>query len=185
MSRLLEEMNTMKNTIVLLAVAASSLLQLACAPSQTEPPLDEITAAEAPAPTLPRSISPDPRETHFSELTMLTDGGENAEAYFSFGSDKLIFQSTRESYGCDQIFTMNIDGSELQLASTGLGRTTCAYYYPNDDWILYASTHEGDPACPPTPDHSRGYVWPLYDTYDLSGLGNTNNQLIAPRDTPP
>ncbi len=98
---------------------------------------------------------------------MLTDGGENAEAYFAFGSDKLIFQSTRPPYACDQIFTMNLDGSDQRLVSTGTGRTTCAYYYPEDDWIIYASTHEGGEACPPNPDHSRGYVWPIYPDYDL------------------
>jgi Tol biopolymer transport system component len=112
-------------------------------------------------------IAPDPQEIHFSELKMLTDGGENAEAYFAFGSSKLIFQSTREPYACDQIFTMNLDGSDQQMVSTGAGRTTCAYYYPEDDWIVYASTHEGGETCPPTPDHSRGYVWPLYPEYDL------------------
>jgi Tol biopolymer transport system component len=112
-------------------------------------------------------IQPDPREVHFSELVMLTDGGENAEAYFAFGSDRLIFQSTRDPYGCDQIFTMKLDGSEQKLVSTGTGRTTCAYFLPGDDRIVYASTHEGGPDCPPVPDHSRGYVWPIYPEYEI------------------
>ena len=45
-------------------------------------------------------------EKHFAKLWQLTFGGENAEAYWSFGGDRLIFQSTRPPYGCDQIFTM-------------------------------------------------------------------------------
>jgi len=62
--------------------------------------------------------------------------GENAEAYFSFAGDELIFQSTRPPHGCDQIFVLDIDTAESTLASTGTGRTTCAYFLPNDEWIV-------------------------------------------------
>lgn len=51
-------------------------------------------------------------------------GGENAEAYFSSDGKQLIFQSKREPYKCDQIFTMNIDGSNVRRVSNGEGRTT-------------------------------------------------------------
>ena len=51
--------------------------------------------------------------------------------------------------------------------STGAGRTTCSYYYPGGDRILYATTHHWDPACPPSPDMSQGYVWALYPTFDI------------------
>ncbi len=145
-------------------VIALSVLVFGCAKSEPVPsPGPEVAETTKVGST----IQPEAREIHFGELTMLTDGGENAEAYFSFASDKLIFQSTREPHACDQIFTMNLDGSDQQLVSTGTGRTTCAYYYPEDDWVVYASTHEGSAVCPPTPDHSRGYVWPIYPDYDL------------------
>jgi Tol biopolymer transport system component len=98
---------------------------------------------------------------------MLTDGGENAEAYFSFDGGTLVFQSTRPPYGCDQIFTLGVEGGDARLVSTGTGRTTCAYLYPDGEHVLYASTHQGDEACPPVPDHSQGYVWPLYPDYDI------------------
>jgi Tol biopolymer transport system component len=61
---------------------------------------------------------------------------------------------------------MNLDGSDLRRISSGSGRTTCAYYYPGRDRVLYASTHHTGAACPPPPDMSRGYVWALYD-YDI------------------
>jgi Tol biopolymer transport system component len=108
-----------------------------------------------------------PRETHFGSLTQLTFGGENAEAYFSFDGARLIFQSTRDGRQCDQIYSMKIDGTDLRLVSTGKGRTTCAYYYPDGRSILYASTHDGGPDCPPKPSFAKGYVWPVYDTYDI------------------
>jgi Tol biopolymer transport system component len=98
---------------------------------------------------------------------MLTNGGENAEAYFSFDGSKIIFQTTRELYECDQIFIMNIDGSNPHLVSTGKGRTTCSYFYPDNKHILYSSTHLGGDMCPDKPDYSKGYVWALYNDYDI------------------
>lgn len=106
-------------------------------------------------------------EKHFKNIKMLTNAGENAEAYFSFDGKKLVYQATIDSMECDQIFTMNIDGTERQLVSTGKGRTTCAYYYPDGEKILYASTHLSDPKCPAPPDRSKGYVWKLYETFDI------------------
>ncbi len=117
--------------------------------------------------SLPRVLDADPGEVHFGELRMLTDGGENAEAYFSFAGDQLIFQSTRPPYDCDQIFIMDLETAETDLASTGTGRTTCAYFLPGDESIVYASTHLANPVCPPPPDMSRGYVWPIDPGYDI------------------
>ncbi len=106
-------------------------------------------------------------EKHLKNIRMLTNGGENAEAYLSFDEKKLIFQSTVNDLKCDQIFTMNTDGSEKKLVSTGKGRTTCSYFLPGDSTILYASTHLTDSECPPPPDRSKGYVWKLYDSFDI------------------
>jgi len=106
-------------------------------------------------------------ENHFKNIKMLTTEGENAEAYFSFDGRKLVFQATFDSMECDQIFTMDIDGTDRKLVSTGNGRTTCAYFYPDGKSILYASTHLADEKCPPPPDRSKGYVWKLYETFDI------------------
>jgi Tol biopolymer transport system component len=108
-----------------------------------------------------------PEEKNFANLKQLTFGGENAEAYFSSDGRKLIFQATREGRQCDQIYTMNIDGSGTRMISSGNGRTTCAYYFPNLSRVLYSSTHLGGTECPPRPDFSKGYVWAIYPTYDI------------------
>ncbi len=107
------------------------------------------------------------KEVHLSNVRQLTDGGENAEAYFSFDGADLIFQSTRDSGQCDQIYSMKTDGSGVRRISNGEGRTTCSFFYPDRRRVLYASTHLGGKACPPKPDFSRGYVWPVYDSYDI------------------
>ena len=112
-------------------------------------------------------LEPLPGEKHLTNLRQLTSGGENAEAYFSFDGTKLIFQSTRPPYGCDQIFTMSLDGTGLARVSTGKGRATCGYFLRGDRRILFASTHEAAAECPPKADMSRGYVWALYEGYDI------------------
>jgi TolB protein len=106
-------------------------------------------------------------EKHLRNVRQLTFGGSNAEAYFSADGKKLIFQSTRDNLQCDQIFTMNADGTDQKMVSTGKGRTTCSYIFPHKDKILYSSTHLAGTACPPRPDFSKGYVWAVYPGFDI------------------
>ncbi|UCF66706.1 MAG: PD40 domain-containing protein [Acidobacteriota bacterium] len=147
----------------LLIVAA--VLSAGCGKQEHHPgePAETTDARES----LPRSYDPEPQEKHFSELSMLTDGGDNAEAYFSFDSSRLVFQTTRPPYECDQIMILDPPTAELRLVSTGLGRTTCGYFLPGDREIVYSSTHLGDTACPPPADRSRGYAWAVYDSYEV------------------
>lgn len=105
--------------------------------------------------------------SHITNLKQLTNGGQNAEAYWSPNGKRIVFQSTRDKYECDQIFLMNADGSDQHLVSTGKGRTTCGYFLPDNKHIVYASTHQSADACPPAPDRSKGYVWAVYPTYDI------------------
>jgi Tol biopolymer transport system component len=118
-----------------------------------------------------------PGETRIRNLRMLTFEGENAEAYFSSDGTQLIFQRTNPPEAeCDQIFIMDTDGGNRRLVSTGLGRTTCAYFFPEGDRIVYASTHASSPGCPAPPDYSRGYVWALYD-FDIYAGAPDRSQL--------
>jgi Tol biopolymer transport system component len=105
--------------------------------------------------------------THLTNIRQLTFGGQNAEAYWSPDGKRLIFQSTRPPYSCDQMFIMNSDGSDLHLVSTGKGRTTCGYFLADGKHIVYASTHEAADACPTPPDRSKGYVWGVFPGYDI------------------
>ena len=130
----------------------------------------------------PESTDPDllqPGETRLGAIRQLTFEGENAESYWAFDGTSLIFQSTpTPGEGCDQIFTLDPATGARHLVSTGLGRTTCAYYYPSGDRILYSSTHHHDPACPTPPDRSRGYVWALYPTFDIFAAGADGSNLV-------
>lgn len=106
-------------------------------------------------------------EKRLSNIKQLTFGGENAEAYFSSDGKKLVFQSKRDGAGCDQLYTMNIDGKNLKKVSNGKGRVTCGYFHRGGKKIVYSSTHEANASCPAVPDRSRGYIWPVYPTYDI------------------
>lgn len=115
-------------------------------------------------------------EPYLKNITQLTFGGDNAEAYFSTDDSKLIFQSNYENWGvsCDQIFLLDLndrtaDSGQYPMVSTGLGRTTCAFFLPGDSTFLYASTHLGGTECPAEPARREDgkYVWPIYPDYDI------------------
>jgi TolB protein len=115
-------------------------------------------------------------EKHLRNIKQLTFGGNNAEAYWSFNSKQLVFQSDWDKInhqGCDQIFKLNVDGSFLEngktymLLSTGKGRTTCSYFL-KDGKVIYASTHAAGEKCPEHEMFSGGrYVWPIFKSYDI------------------
>lgn len=130
-----------------------------------------------------------PEETHFKSIKQITFGGDNAEAYWSFDDKQLIFQSNNKAWnvGCDQMFLMNADETFKDkippMISTGLGRTTCAYFLPDNKSFVYGSTHLGGDECPPAPLRREGkYVWPIYPSYDIFVAdleGNITAQLTT------
>lgn len=117
-----------------------------------------------------------PDETHLKNVQQLTFGGDNAEAYWSFDGKYLVFQRTnpKEGINCDQIFMGKVprpgEPFTYKMISSGKGRTTCPFFTKDGKHIIYASTHLGSDACPPTPDRAKygnKYIWPLYDSYDI------------------
>ena len=110
----------------------------------------------------------DAREVHLRNVRKLTSTGSNAEAYWSNDGERIVFQSTRDGYPCDQLYTMNADGTDQKRVSTGKGRVTCGWFLPGDQKILYASTHGAGPDCPLAPPFTPGkYQWPVFQDYDL------------------
>jgi TolB protein len=111
------------------------------------------------------------QEKHLDNVRQLTNGGDNAEAYFSFDSKMITFQATNQAWNaaCDQIFYTPLENFSPKLVSTGTGRTTCSYFLPGDSTVLYASTHLANKECPPKPapraDHK--YVWAIYESFDI------------------
>ncbi|MDA9951963.1 hypothetical protein N9D46_00905 [Chitinophagales bacterium] len=150
-----------------LSLAIASLFMLACQ-STTTTALQQDSHTEENIDSLKYE-----EEVHLKNVRQLTFGGDNAEAYWSFDGQSLVFQRKHEPSGimCDQIFIGEIPAADeafdFKMVSTGKGRTTCSYYLHGDTTFIYASTHLSMDDCPPVPDKSKGYVWPLYPEFEI------------------
>ncbi len=141
------------------------------------------------------------QERHLTNIRQLTFGRKNAEAYFSFDGDMLIFQSTNDwalgpnqepvssreakttGLDCYQMYTMDLDTGGIRLVSTGRGVTTCGYFFPGGRRVLYSSTHLSGTSCPPKPQRGKRYRWKL-DDYDIFSVRVDNQQLQRLTATP-
>lgn len=130
-------------------------------------------------------------ERHLANIRQLTVGRQNAEAYFSFDGNKLIFQSTNDwskdskvttrrpsdnGLGCYQMYVMDLESDTVRLVSTGKGATTCGYFFPGDRRVLYSSTHAAGSECPPKPKRDGAYRWAL-DDYDIYSVRLDGEQM--------
>jgi len=155
----------MKNRIFALVIL---MLVLACKSSHDNSSYDGKSGATMWVNTLHY-----PQEKHLKNIKQITFGGDNAEAYWSFDSSKLVFQANNKAWGleCDQIFMMDaskpLDSVEIpQLISTGT--------------IVYSSTHLASKECPEVPkkeDYGNKYIWPVYEGYDIFVADTKGNQL--------
>ncbi|MEB2774699.1 hypothetical protein SYJ56_05245 [Algoriphagus sp. D3-2-R+10] len=158
------------------------LLSFSCSPKptvQTEIKTEVQSASD--------SLLLTPEEMKYlKNIKQLTFGGNNAEAYWSFDDSKLVFQSDYSDWGveCDQVFYTNWNTDDLHKnqptrLSTGLGRTTCSYFLPDNKSIVYASTHLDAENCPPVPERRTDgkYVWPIYDSFDIFTANMDGNIL--------
>jgi TolB protein len=120
-------------------------------------------------------------DRHMINVTQLTFDGDNGEAYFSWDSSKLIFQSNRNNYACDKIWIMNTDGSGIHRVSPGYGAHTCSFFSPGDKRIVFSSTSHMLSDCPQKPKTPKvaGHVWPLYpyDIYSANTDGSGMQRL--------
>ena len=150
------------------AVLAAALAGLALAPVSRGA---DAPAAPGGMPVPPTAVAADSMiregEIHFASLWQLTFGGANAEAYWSADGKRLIFQSTRDGWPCDQQFIYELGTGAVRRISTGKGRTTCGYFYDGDRRVLFSSTHLESDSCPPQPDYSKGYAWRVDAGYDI------------------
>lgn len=120
----------------------------------------------------------EPLETHLANVRQLTFGGQNAEAYWSPDGKKLIWQTLQPNYPDEQIFTMNADGTDKKLVSTGLGRCTCSYFLPDGKHIIFSSTHERNPGPQAPVDKSKGYVWMVNPDFALYRANLDGTDLV-------
>ncbi|TCZ70165.1 TolB family protein [Flaviaesturariibacter aridisoli] len=144
--------------------------------------------AQRPADTLHYS-----EERHFRNVRQLTFGADNAEAYWSPDGKWIVFQRTAPKDGvpCDQIYIGKVPRAgkpfTYRRISSGAGRTTCGFFTGDGKYVIYASTHLADTACPPLPDRSKygnRYIWPVYASYDLFMADRQGRIVKRLTDTP-
>jgi TolB protein len=143
-------------------LAALALVPLLCGACASTP---------APRPPIAGATRVDhliqPGEKHFAHLWQVTRGSNNAEGYWSFDGERLVLQREADGAKCDRIFVTDPRGGALIQVSNGRGKTTCSYFLPGDREVLFASTQEHHADCPPPPDRSGGYVWPIHPEFAI------------------
>ena len=181
----------LRNRFGFAALAAGTALMAACGGSEMAD--SETSDAQTPDAAMADAFTvqagtpfeADAREPRLRNLRQLTFDGENAEAYFAFDGTQLVFQRTENAEGaCDRIWRMDLATGDTTAVSSGDGRTTCSYFFPNDDRVIFASTHAELDVCPAPPDMRQGYVWALYPEYDLWATDPDGGNPVQLTDTP-
>ena len=110
------------------------------------------------------------------QLTNSDMGFEKAgEAYFSPDMKRISFQAVPKGKEDYQIYVMNIDGTGLKMVSTGEGATTCSFFHPDGDRMIFASNHLDQRPVETPPEMKdeagkagkRNYKWSFYPGMDI------------------
>lgn len=96
---------------------------------------------ETPPGFLPPPVAAKLESKFLANARQVTFEGKCGEGYFSPDGKKIIFQSVRGEHPFYQIYVKDLESGEERMVSTGYGRTTCAYFHPSGEKILYASSH--------------------------------------------
>jgi len=210
----------MKRVIPFVVVAAVAVLSICFAFAEDQAP-KAIPKADSPAPIAkapePKVKAPaepdkepqkelydgsdkplDPQQATLREslfiqnLKQLTDEGQSGEGYFSPDGKRIIFQAIRGEHPFYQIYIKDLASGEEKKVSTGKGRTTCAFFHPTENKIIYASSHldpnrdaEADAEMKKilearkNPGARRSYSWAFDPFMDIFELNLDTNELKA------
>ncbi|MBI2928761.1 MAG: M28 family peptidase, partial [Verrucomicrobia bacterium] len=129
-----------------------------------------------------------PGEAGFLSNTrqLIYEGRRSGEGYFSPDGKALIFQSEREPGNpFYQIYTLDLGSGETRRVSPGLGKTTCAFFRPRSDEVLFTSTHHDPDALAKqkaeldfrASGKERRYAWDYDEQFDIFAARRDGSQL--------
>ena len=128
------------------------------------------------------------QERLLSRIRRLTVEGRRAgEGYWSPDGKRLVFQSEREPGNpFYQIYVLDLSTGDVKRISPGHGKTTCAFFRPKSDEILFGSTH-ADPKSKQWQDEEtafrasgkeRRYSWDYDTEMDIYAFGEKTGRLV-------
>jgi len=90
-----------------------------------------------------QAAAPNAEREFLARVRRLTVEGRRAgEGYWSPDGTRLVFQSEREPGNpFYQIYVLDLGTGDVKRISPGTGKTTCSFFRPGTDEILFSSTH--------------------------------------------
>jgi Tol biopolymer transport system component len=126
-------------------------------------------------------------------IRQLTFEGKTGEGYFSPDGKDLIFQSVREPGNpFYQMYILSFETGDTHRVSPGLGKTTCGFFRPGTDQVLFASTHHDPDAKKKQEDElafiasgkTRRYSWDYDPQMDIFSAKRDGSNLKRLTDSP-
>jgi len=118
---------------------------------------------------------------------LVFEGKRSGEGYFSPDGKKLIFQSEREpSNPFYQQYILDLETGETKRVSPGNGKTTCGFFQPGTDRVLFASTHADPEAVAKqkaelefrASGKQRRYSWDYDESFDIFSAKQDGTDLV-------
>lgn len=139
---------------------------------------------------LPAAAFGDGEASFIKNARQLTfEGLRSGEGYFSEDGRSLVFQSERDPENpFYQIYTLDFESGNTHRISPGFGKTTCGFFQPGTQRVLFCSTHEDSLARQKQKEELefrasgqvRRYSWdydPAYEIYSANRDGSGLSRL--------
>jgi len=123
-----------------------------------------------------------------SRVRRLTvEGRRSGEGYWAPDGQRLVFQSERETGNpFYQIYTLDLVTGDTMRVSPGHGKTTCAFFRPGSDQVLFSSTHH-DPQSKllqqaeidfRASGQERRYAWDYDQEFDIYSTSEGSGEFV-------